>query len=98
MKFVIVGAVGGGAPCAARVRRRDEKAEILMVERGPYVAYANCGLPYHVVGAIPKESSMLVTTEQTFREQFAIDCRMCCEVVGVSAKRKTVEWKNHVTR
>ncbi len=68
-----------------------------MVERGPYVSYANCGLPYHVGGAIEKESSLLVATEQTFREQFAIDVRTRCEVVGISAANKTVELKNHVT-
>ena len=65
MKVIIVGGVAGGASCAARLRRLDEKAEILMVERGPYVSYANCGLPYHVGGVIEKESSLLVANEQT---------------------------------
>src|SRR5579871_1313503 len=97
MKVIIVGGVAGGASCAARLRRLDEKAQILMVERGPFVSYANCGLPYHVGGSIEKESSLLVATEQTFREQFAIDCRTRCEVVGISSKQKTVELKNHVT-
>ncbi len=97
MKVIIVGGVAGGASCAARLRRLDENAEILMVERGPYVSYANCGLPYHVGGAIEKESSLLVATEQTFREQFAIDCRTHCEVVGISAKAKTVDLKDHTT-
>ncbi len=97
MKVIIVGGVAGGASCAARLRRLDEKAEILMVERGPYVSYANCGLPYHVGGVIEKESSLLVANEQLFRAQFAIDCRTRCEVVGISSKKKTVELKNHVT-
>jgi NADPH-dependent 2,4-dienoyl-CoA reductase/sulfur reductase-like enzyme/rhodanese-related sulfurtransferase len=97
VKVIIVGGVAGGASCAARLRRLDEKAEILMVERGPYVSYANCGLPYHISGVIEKESSLLVATEQTFRESFAIDVRIRCEVVGISAKVKTVELKNHVT-
>ena len=97
MKVIIVGGVAGGASCAARLRRLDENAEILMVERGPYVSYANCGLPYHVGGTIEKEASLLVATEQTFREQFAIDVRTRCEVVGISPKQKTVELKNHVT-
>lgn len=97
MKIIIVGGVAGGASCAARLRRLDEKAEILLLERGPYVSYANCGLPYHVGGVIEKESSLLVATEQTFREQFAIDCRTSCEVVGISAKDKTVALKNHAT-
>jgi NADPH-dependent 2,4-dienoyl-CoA reductase/sulfur reductase-like enzyme/rhodanese-related sulfurtransferase len=97
MKVIIVGGVAGGASCAARLRRLDEKVEILMVERGPYVSYANCGLPYHVSGVIEKESSLLVATEQTFRTQFAIDVRTNCEAVGISAAKKTVELKNHVT-
>ncbi len=97
MKVIIVGGVAGGASCAARLRRLDEKAEILMVERGPYVSYANCGLPYHVGGSIEKESSLLVATEQTFRSQFAIDCRTRCEVIGISSAKKTVELKNHAT-
>jgi len=75
MKVIIVGGVAGGASCAARLRRLDENAEIIMVERGPYVSYANCGLPYHIGGVIEKESSLLVASERTFREQFAVDCR-----------------------
>ena len=97
MKIIIVGGVAGGASCAARLRRLDEKAEILMVERGPYVSYANCGLPYHVGGSIEKESSLLVATEQTFRESFAMDCRTSCEAVGISTNDKTVQLKNHAT-
>jgi len=97
MKTIIVGGVAGGASCAARLRRLDEKADILMVERGPYVSYANCGLPYHVGGSIEKESSLLVATEETFRSQFAIDCRTRCEVIGISVTNKTVDLKNHVT-
>ena len=97
MKVIIVGGVAGGASCAARLRRLDEKAEILMVERGPYVSYANCGLPYHVGGSIEQESSLLVATEQMFRGMFAVDCRTQCEVIGISAEQKTVELKNHAT-
>jgi NADPH-dependent 2,4-dienoyl-CoA reductase/sulfur reductase-like enzyme/rhodanese-related sulfurtransferase len=97
MKVIIVGGVAGGASCAARLRRLDEKAEILMVERGPYVSYANCGLPYHIGGVIEKESSLLVSTEQNFRTIFNVDCRTRCEVVGLSAADKTVELKNHAT-
>ncbi len=94
VKVIIVGGVAGGASCAARLRRLDEKAEILMVERGPYVSYANCGLPYHVGGVIPKESSLLVATEQLFREHFDIDVRTNCEAVAISPKKKTVELRN----
>ena len=70
MKVIIVGGVAGGASCAARLRRLDEKAEIIMVERGPYMSYANCGLPYHISGVIEKESSLLVASEQFFRTNF----------------------------
>ncbi|UCD56506.1 MAG: FAD-dependent oxidoreductase [Candidatus Hydrogenedentota bacterium] len=94
MKVIIVGGVAGGASCAARLRRLDEKAEILMVERGPYVSYANCGLPYHIGGVIENESSLLVASEDTFRVQFAIDARTRCEAIGISPKKKTVELRN----
>ena len=94
MKVVIVGGVAGGASCAARLRRLDEKAEILMVDRGPYVSFANCGLPYHVGGVIEKESSLLVADEQLFRERFRIDVRTRCEVTSISTDKKTVEMRN----
>ncbi|MGB5393638.1 MAG: FAD-dependent oxidoreductase, partial [Lutimonas sp.] len=94
MKVIIVGGVAGGASCAARLRRLDEKAEIMMVEKGPYVSYANCGLPYHVGGVIEKESSLLVATEQLFRAQFNIDARTHCEAVDISASEKTVTLKD----
>jgi NADPH-dependent 2,4-dienoyl-CoA reductase/sulfur reductase-like enzyme/rhodanese-related sulfurtransferase len=97
MKVIIVGGVAGGASCAARLRRLSETVEILMVERGPYVSYANCGLPYHVGGSIEKESSLLVATEEMFRGLFSVDCRTRCEAVGISAREKTVQLKNHAT-
>jgi len=94
MKVIIIGGVAGGASCAARLRRLDESAEIIMVERGPYVSYANCGLPYHVGGVIPEESHLLVATEATFRNQFSIDARTHCEALAISPEQKTVELKN----
>ncbi len=97
MKVVIVGGVAGGASCAARLRRLDEKAEILMVERGPYVSYANCGLPYHISGVIPKESSLLIANEQFFKGFFNIDVRTGCEAVSIDRKKKTVDLKNVAT-
>jgi len=97
MKVIIVGGVAGGASCAARLRRLDEKAEIIMVERGPYVSYANCGLPYHIGGVIEKESSLLVASESTFRSQFAIDVRTQCECIRISPETKTVELRSATT-
>lgn len=97
MKVVIVGGVAGGASCAARLRRLDEKAEIVMVERGPYVSYANCGLPYHVGGVIEDESKLLVATEQMFRAVFGIDVRTNCEAVSIDRAKKTVDLRNVLT-
>lgn len=97
MKVIIVGGVAGGASCAARLRRLDEKAEILMVERGPYVSFANCGLPYHVSGVIPKEASLLVANEQYFRSSLAIDVRTGCEAIAISRPTKTVELRDVAT-
>ena len=97
MKVIIVGGVAGGASCAARLRRLDEKAEILMVERGPYVSYANCGLPYHIGGVIEKESSLLVSSEAMLRAFFAIDVRTNCEAMRISPDNKTVDLRNVAT-
>jgi NADPH-dependent 2,4-dienoyl-CoA reductase/sulfur reductase-like enzyme/rhodanese-related sulfurtransferase len=97
MKVVIVGGVAGGASCAARLRRLDEHAEILMVERGPYVSYANCGLPYHVGSVIEHESDLLVANEEVFRRHFAIDCRTRCEAIGISPQSKTIDLRDLAT-
>jgi len=97
MKVIIVGGVAGGASCAARLRRLDEKVEILMVERGPYVSYANCGLPYHVGDVIKKESSLLVASAELFRSQFAIEVRTSCEAIAIDPKKKTVDLRNVTT-
>ena len=94
MKVIIVGGVAGGASCAARLRRLDESAEILVVERGPYVSYANCGLPYHVGGVIEKESSLLVADANMFRAIFAVEVRTGCEALSVAPDRKTVDLKD----
>ena len=97
MKVIIVGGVAGGASCAARLRRLDEKAEILLVERGPYISYANCGLPYHVGGVIEKESSLLVANAEMFRGFFAIEARTGCEAIRISAGAKTVDLRDVAT-
>ena len=97
MKVIIIGGVAGGASCAARLRRLDENAEIVMVERGPYVSYANCGLPYHVGGVIPEESSLLVATAEMFKALFKVDARTNCEAVAIDPKNKTVDLKDHQT-
>ncbi len=97
MKVIIIGGVAGGASCAARLRRLDERAEIIMVERGPYVSYANCGLPYHVGGVIERESSLLVANEKQFRSQFNIDVRTNCEAVEILRDQNKLRLKNLAT-
>jgi NADPH-dependent 2,4-dienoyl-CoA reductase/sulfur reductase-like enzyme/rhodanese-related sulfurtransferase len=97
VKVVIVGGVAGGASCAARLRRLDEKAEIVLVERGPYMSYANCGLPYHVGGVIEEESSLLVASAELFRAQFAIDARTNCEVIAIAPQDRTVQLRDVAT-
>ena len=94
MKIIIIGGVAGGASCAARLRRLDEKAEILMVERGPYISYANCGLPYHVGGVIEKESSLLVSNEKAFKMMFNIDVLINCEAIEILAKEKNIKLRD----
>ncbi len=94
MKVIIVGGVAGGASCAARLRRLDENAEILMVERGPYVSYANCGLPYYVGGVIKEEASLLVATAELFRDRFAIDVRTGCEATEILPGEKKVRLRD----
>ena len=97
MKTIIVGGVAGGASCAARLRRLDEDAEIVMVERGPYVSFANCGLPYHVGDVIEHESDLLVASPELFRGHFRVDCRTGCEAIGISTAEKTVELRDQAT-
>ncbi len=97
MKVVIIGGVAGGASCAARLRRLNETAEIILVERGPYVSYANCGLPYYVGGVIEQESSLFVADEKTFREQFAIHVRSRCEATQIFPDQKTIELRHVLT-
>ncbi|GLI28369.1 pyridine nucleotide-disulfide oxidoreductase [Agromyces rhizosphaerae] len=90
MKIVVVGGVAGGASVAARARRLDETAEIIVFERGGYVSFANCGLPYHIGGVITDRSRLLLQTPESLNESLAIDVRVSTEVVGIDAKAKTV--------
>ena len=75
MKVIIVGGVAGGASAAARLRRLDENAQIIILERGQHISYANCGLPYYVGGVITEESNLTLQTPQSFYERFRIDVR-----------------------
>ena len=75
MKVIIVGGVAAGAGTAARLRRLDEKAEIILIERGEFISYANCGLPYHLGGVIPERESLLVSTKDKFAARFNVTVR-----------------------
>lgn len=90
MKVVIIGGVAGGASAAARLRRLNEQAEIIIVERGPYVSFANCGLPYYVGGEIRDRGALTLQTPQSFRARFRIDVRVRCEAAAIDPTAKTV--------
>ncbi len=90
MKLIIVGGVAGGASAAARARRLSEAATIIVVERGPDVSFANCGLPYHIGQVIPERSKLLVTTAERLRERFKLEVRTNSEVVSINRAAKTV--------
>ena len=94
MKVIIVGGVAGGASCAARLRRLDESAEIVVVERGPYISYANCGLPYYVGGLIPRESKLVLADAALFRAQLNVEVRTLCEAVAISPEARTVQLRD----
>ncbi|MEO7934541.1 MAG: FAD-dependent oxidoreductase [Chthoniobacterales bacterium] len=89
--IIIIGGVAGGASCAARLRRMDESAEIIVLERGPYASFANCGLPYHIGGIIEKEDSLLVAKGPVFKERYAIDLRTRHEAVSIDRGAGEVE-------
>jgi len=92
--IVIVGGVAGGATTAARLRRVDETAKIIMIERGENISYANCGLPYYIGGVIKERSSLLIQTPRSFGQLFNIDVRIFTEVVDIDPDKKTVAVKN----
>lgn len=94
MKTLIIGGVAGGASAAARLRRLDEKAEIIILERGEFISFANCGLPYYIGGDITEKSKLTLQTPQSFKSRFNIDVRVWSEAVSVNADKKTVTVKN----
>lgn len=90
MKHIIIGGVAGGATAAARIRRADEKAEIILVEKGPHISYANCGLPYYIGGVIADKEKLFVQTPESFGCRFNIDVRINTEAISIDTKAKTV--------
>ncbi|WP_370558746.1 FAD-dependent oxidoreductase [Edwardsiella tarda] len=91
MKIVIIGGVAGGASAAVRARRLAEEAEIIVLERGRYVSFANCGLPYHIGGVIPQRASLLLKTPEDFRQRFNLDVRVRHEVLAIDVQGKCIE-------
>ncbi|MFH1877523.1 MAG: FAD-dependent oxidoreductase [Candidatus Omnitrophota bacterium] len=90
MKLIIVGGVAGGAAAAARARRLDERAEIIVFERGEYISFANCGLPYYAGGVIKERERLLIQTPEGFSEQFDLKVRTRSEVVSIDREKKEV--------
>lgn len=90
MKTIIIGGVAGGASTAARLRRLDEQAEIIMLERGAYISYANCGLPYYIGGVIEDREQLLVQTVEGFKSRFNVDVRVLSEATAINPEAKTI--------
>ncbi len=93
-KVVIVGGVAGGASCAARLRRQREDLEILLIDRGKYVSFANCGLPYYVGEVITDETKLLVATPALFQERFNIQVKVETEVLSIDRTKKELSLKD----
>ena len=89
-RIVIIGGVAGGASAAARLRRLSEEAEIILLERGPYVSFANCGLPYHIAGIIHDRAKLLVQTPQSLHARFNIDVRVGTEALSLDPMAREV--------
>ena len=96
MKHIIIGGVAGGATAAARIRRADESAEIILIEKGKYISYANCGLPYYIGGVITDREKLFVQTPTSFSTRFNVDVRIESEVTAIdlSARQVSVRRKD----
>lgn len=97
MKVIIIGGVAGGATAAARLRRLDEKSEIILFEKGEYVSYANCGLPYYIGDVISERDRLFLQTVEGFLKRYGVDARVNSEVTAINTKAKTVTVKNWKT-
>ena len=93
-RILIIGGVAGGASAAARARRLSEEAEIVMFERGEFVSFANCGLPYHIGGDIPDRDALLLQTPQSFKRRFNVDVRVFHDVIEIDKAGKTLLVRN----
>jgi NADPH-dependent 2,4-dienoyl-CoA reductase/sulfur reductase-like enzyme/peroxiredoxin family protein/rhodanese-related sulfurtransferase/TusA-related sulfurtransferase len=91
MKYLIIGGVAGGATTAARLRRLDEDSEIILLERGAYISYANCGLPYYIGGTIAEREDLFVQTPESFYDRFRVEVRINSEVLSINREEKSIE-------
>lgn len=98
MKYIIIGGVAGGASTAARLRRMDEQANIILFEKGAHISYANCGLPYYIGDVITERNKLFVQTAASFNQRFNIDVRVQTEVISIDPSAKTVTVKNLQTQ
>ncbi|AOV06785.1 FAD-dependent oxidoreductase [Sporosarcina ureilytica] len=96
-KILIVGGVAGGASAAARVRRLDEQAEVIMFEKGPHVSFSNCALPYHLSGVVENSDDLVLMSPETFKKRYNIEARVSQEVVAINRDAKTIIVKNVLT-
>ncbi|GGA72047.1 FAD-dependent oxidoreductase [Ornithinibacillus halotolerans] len=96
-RILVVGGVAGGASAAARVRRLDENAEIVMFEKGPHVSFSNCSLPYHLSGIVENSDSLVLMNPDTFKKRYNIEARVNSEVIKVNRKEKTITVKDLAT-
>ncbi len=93
-RIIIIGGVAGGASCATRLRRNDEEASITIYEKGPYVSFANCGLPYHIGNVIKSRDALLINTPEALKNKFNLDVKIKHEVIKIDRENKQVEVKN----
>lgn len=97
MKVLVVGGVAGGASTAARIRRLDEQAEVIMFEKGPHVSFSNCSLPFYLSGIVPTSEKLIMMSPEKFKKQYNLDARVNQEVIAIHRDRKTIEVKHVVT-
>ena len=98
MRVIIIGGVAGGMSAATRLRRLDETAEIIVLEKSGHVSYANCGLPYYVGGVIENEKDLLLQTPASLHARFRLDVRVSTEVLAINSAKKTVAVKDLLTQ
>ena len=91
MKIIIIGGVAGGMSAAARLRRLDEKSDIIVIEKSGYVSFANCGLPYYIGGVIKEKDNLLLETSSALKEKFNLDVRVKSEAVSINREKKEIK-------